>query len=468
MTSEERYDAIIIGSGQGGGPFAGALAQAGRRTALIERGDVGGTCVNVGCTPTKTMVASARVAYLTRRAADYGVRTGPISIDMNVVRGRKRAIVEDFRSGSEGHIRGTKGLDLILGEARFVAPKALEVALRDGGTRGLSAELIVIDTGTRPALPNIPGLADVAPLDSTSIMELNTLPEHLLVIGAGYVGLEFGQMFRRFGSEVTIVEAAPRVLGREDPDVADAVAEILRQDGIELLLDVRITQAERDGSGRHGGGADRSLRLAVRTAGGERICEGSHLLAAAGRTPNSGALNLSAAGVRVDERGFIPVDERLQTNVAGIYAIGDVNGEPAFTHISYDDYRILKANILEGGARTTEGRLVPYVVYIDPQLGRVGLSEQEAREQGRSIRVASMPMSDVARALEVDESRGMMKVVLDTETDRILGAAILGIEGGEIMSMIEIAMLGGVPASRLKDAIFSHPTLAEALNNLLA
>lgn len=459
MASEDRYDAIIIGSGQGGGPFAGALAKAGRRTALVERAYVGGTCVNVGCTPTKTMVASARVAYLARRAADYGVRTGPVGVDMEAVRGRKRAIVEEFRGGSEHHIRSTDGLDLIIGDARFVGERTIEIALGEGGSRRLSAGVIVIDTGTRPALPEIEGLASVEPLDSTSIMELDEVPRRLLVLGGGYVGLEFGQMFRRFGSEVTIIDAAPQLLGQEDADVADLVAEILRQDGIDVLLGVQVSRAERKGD---------SVRLLVRTQNGERVCDGSHLLVAAGRAPNTEDLHLEAAGVKTDARGFIPVNDRLETNVAGIYALGDVNGGPAFTHISYDDFRVMRANLLEGGSRSTAGRLVPYTVYIDPQFGRVGLTEQEARAQGRAIRVATMPMSDVARALEVDESRGMMKVVLDAETDQILGCAILGIEGGEIMSMIEIAMLGKVPASTLRDAVFAHPTLAEALNNLFA
>ncbi|HEX6817395.1 MAG TPA: mercuric reductase, partial [Ktedonobacterales bacterium] len=420
---------------------------------------VGGTCINEGCTPTKTMVASARAAYLARRGADYGVETGPISIDMLKVRQRKRDIVDSFRGGSERRIRETQGLDLLMGEASFTGPKSMEVRLNDGGTLTLTAETIILNTGARPSAPP-PELRGVPTLNSTTIMELDSVPEHLLVLGGGYVGLEFGQMFRRFGSEVTIIQHGKRLLSREDADVADEVAKILREDGIKVLLETAATSAERDGEG--------GIRLSVRGPEGERALTGSHLLVAIGRTPNTEHLNLAAAGVQTDKRGAIPVNERLETNAPGIYAIGDVNGGPAFTHISYDDYRILRTNLIEGGSATTTGRLVPYTVYIDPQLGRVGLGEEEARRQGRDVRVAKMPMSYVARALEVDESRGFMKAVVDAQTKQILGCAILGIEGGELMSMLEIAMLGHVAYPVLKDAIFAHPTLAESFNNLFA
>jgi len=293
-------------------------------------------------------------------------------------------------------------------------------------------------------------------LDSTSIMELDTVPERLLVLGGGYVGLEFGQMFRRFGSAVTVIQRGKQLLGREDQDVADAVAEILRQDGIEVLLEADAVRAGKSASGE--------VELVVRTAGGERTLTGSHLLVAAGRVPNTDRLNLAAAGVETDTRGYVKVNPRLETNVPGIYALGDVNGGPAFTHISYDDFRIVKTNLLDGGSASTTGRLVPYAVYIDPQLGRVGLSELEAKAQGRAYRVATMPMSDVARAIEVDETRGLMKVLVDPETKQILGCAILGIEGGEIMSMLQIAMMGKVPYPALLEGIFAHPSLAESLN----
>jgi pyruvate/2-oxoglutarate dehydrogenase complex dihydrolipoamide dehydrogenase (E3) component len=454
----EHYKAIVIGSGQAGTPLARTLAQAGWKTALMEREHVGGTCINVGCTPTKTMVASARVAYLARRASDYGVRAGPVSVDMARVRQRKRDIVDSFRSGGQARIEKTPNVDLVFGEAQFVGPKTVEVRLPGGGTRQLNGETIVINTGCRPARPSVPGLDSVPVLDSTSIMELDQVPEHLLVLGGGYIGLEFGQMFRRFGSAVTIVQRGERLLGREDPDVADEVANIVRQDGVEVLLQSDAVRAAKSADGR--------TQLTVRTPAGERTLVGTHLLAAAGRVPNTERLNVEATGIRNDARGFVPVNDRLETNVSGIYAVGDVNGGPAFTHISYDDFRILRANLLHNGNATTKDRLVPYTVYIDPQLGRVGLSEQEARAQGRNVRIAKMPMNYVARALEVDESRGFMKAVVDADTKQILGCAVLGIEGGELMSMLEIAMLGRVPATQLADAVFAHPTLAEALNNL--
>jgi pyruvate/2-oxoglutarate dehydrogenase complex dihydrolipoamide dehydrogenase (E3) component len=421
---------------------------------------VGGTGYNEGCTPTKTMVASAKVAYLDRRSADYGVENGPVAVDMVAVRQRKRDIVNDFRNGGEQRIEETEGLDLLKGEARFTGPGELEVRLNGGDELRLTAENIFINVGARPANPPVEGLDSVPTLNSTTIMELDEVPEHLLVLGGGYVGLEFAQMFRRFGSEVTVVQRDAQLLTREDADVAGAVAEILRQDGVEVLLQSQAQRAEQTEGGR--------IRLTIQTPEGESTLEGSHLLAAAGRLPNTDRLNLEAAGVETDKRGFIKVSERLETNVPGVYALGDAKGEPAFTHISYDDFRIIRTNLLEGGDATIADRMVPYTVFIDPQLGRVGLSEQEAHEQGRNVRVARMPMSHVARALEVDEPRGMMKVVVDADTDQILGCAVLGIEGGEVMAMIQIAMIGEVPYTVLRDAVFAHPTLAESLNNLFA
>jgi pyruvate/2-oxoglutarate dehydrogenase complex dihydrolipoamide dehydrogenase (E3) component len=460
MATKEQYAAIVIGSGQAGGPLSTTLARAGWKTALVEREHVGGTCINEGCTPTKTMVASARVAHLARRAADYGVHTGPVTVDMTEVRQRKRDIVESFRGGSQRRIERTEGLDLLMGEGSFSDPKSVEVRMNDGGVRHLTADTIFINTGARPARPPVEGLDSVPTLDSTSIMELGEVPEHLMVLGGGYVGLEFGQMFHRFGSRVSIVQRREQLLTREDPDVAGEVADILREDGVKVLLNADALSAEQ--------AADGHIRLTVRTPQGERTLGGSHLLVAAGRTPNTDRLNLAASGVQVDGRGFVQVNERLETNVPGIYALGDVKGGPAFTHISYDDFRIIRTNLLEGGNATTAGRLVPYTVFIDPQLGRVGLSEREAKARGLNVRVAKMPMSWVARALEVDESRGLMKAVVDADSGQILGCAILGIEGGEIMTVLQMAMMGNVPYTAIRDGVFAHPTLAESLNNLFA
>ncbi len=454
------YDAIIIGSGQGGGPLATAFTAAGRRTALIEREHIGGVCINEGCTPTKTMIASARVAALARRGEDYGIDTGKVSVDMEAVRARKRKIVEEFRSGSLEQIEAG-GVDVLMGEASFTGPRSLFVKLRNGETRSLDADIVVIDTGSRPSSPPIPGLDSVPALNSTTVMELSEVPEHLLIIGGGYVGVEFGQMFRRFGSRVTIIQNGPGLLAREDPEIAEAVAEILRGDGIDLLLS---TNTREHSSVRR---TVRSVcRLRRRKARGSY--PGSHLLVAAGRTPNTDALDLDKASVRVSERGVIEVDDHLKTSAEGIYAIGEVAGTPAFTHMSYDDFRILKANLLEGESRSTRGRLVPYTVFIDPQLGRVGLTEQEAKDKGLNFAVFTMPMSHVARALEVAESLGTMKVIVDRDTKRIVGCAVLGLEGGEMMAMVEIAMMGDLPFTALRDGIFAHPTLAEAFNNLFS
>jgi pyruvate/2-oxoglutarate dehydrogenase complex dihydrolipoamide dehydrogenase (E3) component len=455
MSPAEKYDAIVIGAGQAGVPLSTTLAKAGRRTVLIEREHVGGTCINEGCTPTKTMVASARVAYLARRAADYGVETGPVRVDLGRVRERKRSIVESFRGGSQRRIEATDGVDLVFGEARFVAPGAVAV-----NGRSLEADLIFINTGCRPAAPDVSGLDRVGPLDSTSIMELDRVPEHLIVLGGGYIGLEFGQMFRRFGSRVTVIQRGRQLLPLEDEDIAGAVLGVLREDGIDVLLQAEARCAERLDDG--------GVRVVARTADGDRTIAGSHVLLAAGRVPNTERLEPKAVGVETDAKGFIRVNDRLETTAPGVYALGDVKGGPAFTHISYDDYRIIRANLLERGNRTTAGRLVPYTVFMDPQLGRVGLTEREAAKQGRPFRAATMPMNYVARALEMDEARGMMKVLVDPESRQVLGAAVLGIEGGEIMAVLQLAMMGNVPYDRIRDAVFAHPTLAESLNNLFA
>jgi pyruvate/2-oxoglutarate dehydrogenase complex dihydrolipoamide dehydrogenase (E3) component len=455
----QHYDAIVIGAGQGGIPLSRALADAGRKTALIEREHVGGTCINEGCTPTKTMVASAKTAYLDRRSADYGVHNGPVTVDMPEVRSRKRAMVDSFRESGVRRIEATQGLDLISGEARFTSPKSLTVHTNDGEERALDAESIFINTGARPANPPIEGLDRVDALNSTSIMELGEVPDHLLVLGGSYVGLEFAQMFRRFGSEVTVIQRGAQLMGREDPDVAEAVAEILREDGIEILLETPTLRAAQN---------DGKLFLTVDTSEGERTLEGTHLLVAAGRPPNTEILNLDAAGIASDKRGFIEVNERLETTAPGVYALGDIKGGPAFTHISYDDFRIIRTNLLEDGNATITDRLVPYTMFIDPQLGRIGLREQEARDQGRDVLIARIPMTYVTRAVETGETRGFMKAIVDAGNDRILGCAVLGIEGGEIMAMIQIAMMGNLPYMALRDSVFAHPTLAESMNTLFS
>jgi pyruvate/2-oxoglutarate dehydrogenase complex dihydrolipoamide dehydrogenase (E3) component len=459
LSSSHTCDAIIIGSGQAGTPLAWALAKAGYRTVLIEREHVGGTCINEGCTPTKTMVASGRVAYLARRGADYGVRTGELGIDMRRVRQRKRDIVASFRRGSQKRLEKTRNLRLIFGEAKLIGKKSVAVSSGKGAAQVYEAKKIFINAGCRPSIPEIDGLSNVEYFDSTSIMEMGTVPEHLLVLGGGYIGLEFAQLFRRLGSRVTIVQAGKQLLPREDEDVAKEVCKILQEDGVQVVLNAKVESVAGKGS---------RIQLAVRSGKKIRRITGTHLVVATGRIPNTDRLQLGAAGVQLDERGFVHVNQKLETNVNGIYALGDINGGPAFTHISYDDFRIIRTNIIEKGSATTKDRLVPYTIFIDPQLGRVGLSEKEARAAKLKFKVFKMPMSHVARALETDESRGFMKALVNQKTGQILGAAVLGLEGGEIMAQLQLAMMGRLSYQRLKNAVFAHPTLAESLNNLFS
>ncbi len=452
------FDAAVIGAGQSGPPLATALAKAGWQVALVERKHVGGSCINTGCTPTKTMIASARIAHQVSRAKDYGVNVTFESLDFLKVIERKQDMVESFRDGSKKKLLSTPGLTLIEGEARFVGKKELEVDLSSNGKEFIKADTIIINTGAGSFMPAIPGLDTADPLDSTSIMELGELPQHLVVIGGGYVGLEFGQMFHRFGSKVTIVQRGEQLLPKEDQDVAEEVANILKKEGLEILLNADTVRVEKPAPGK--------VMLTVNTAEEEQKIEGSNLLVATGRVPNTAALNLESTGIATDERGFIPVNKRLEATVPGIFAIGDVNGGPAFTHISYDDFRILRKNLLEGGNAVTSGRPLPYVVFIDPQLGRIGLTEKAAKEIGHKYKVAKIPMSWVARAIEIDETDGMMKVVVDAGTGKILGAAVLGVEGGEVMAILQVAMMGGLHYSVMRDAIFSHPTISESMNTL--
>jgi len=454
----EKFDTIIVGTDQPGKPLALALGRAGRKTAVVEAKHVGGTCINVGCTPTKTMVAAARVAYLARRGADFGVHANAPRVDLADVWARKQRVVEQFRRGGQRGLESVPAIELMFGEGSFADARTVRVRLNAGGERLLTADRIVINTGGRPVVPDIPGLADANWLDSSSVMELQVLPAHLVVLGGGYIGLEFSQMFRRFGARVTVITRDERLIPREDPDISAEVEKILTEDGIDIVKSANTLRVE----GRGG------VQVLVETPEGRREIAGSHLLVAIGRAPNSGLLNLAAAGVATDKAGYITVDNRLETGVSGIYAMGDVKGGPAFTHISYDYYRVLRANWLEGGGATIDGRYVPNTMFIDPQLATVGVNEAEAKRRGLNYRVAKLPMTSVARAIEMSETRGFMKAIVDADTHQILGCTILGIEGGEIMSMLQIAMMGKLPYPVLREAIFAHPTLAESLNNLFA
>lgn len=462
MTTE-KYDAIVLGAGQSGGPLAVALAGAGWRTALVERKHVGGSCINFGCTPTKALLASAHVAHTARHAAQYGVQTGPVQVNFEAVQQRRQSIVTSFRDPLRDSYENTDNLDLLRGEGMFSpsgGPKTILVRHHDGREQMYAAEHVFINTGTRAAMPPVEGIEAVRTLDETGIMALEELPAHLVILGGGPVGVEFAQMFRRFGSKVTIIEAQAQLLSGEDADIAGAMADVLEAEGIRLVLNARLEAVA---------GADDGLSLQVRLSDGRsQQLAGSHLLRAVGRTPNTDALKPEHAGIETDDKGYICVDEHLQTNVPGIYALGDVKGGPAFTHISYDDYRVLCANLLHGGRASIAGRLVPYTLFTDPQLGRVGLTEQQAQEQGRRYKVARMPMARVARARETGETQGLMKVILDAENDQILGCAMLGAQGGEMMAVLQTAMMGGLPYTAIRDGVFAHPTYAESLNNLLS
>jgi pyruvate/2-oxoglutarate dehydrogenase complex dihydrolipoamide dehydrogenase (E3) component len=456
LAEVERFDAIIIGTGQGGKPLAGDLAQAGWRTAIVERDRVGGTCVVRGCTPTKTMIASARVAHLARRAGDYGVRTGDVSVDLEVVRRRKRDIVDSWSAGSKRGMQRHETLELVEGTARFSGPRMVTVDLNAGGHRTLTADHVFINVGARNRVPDLPGLDTIDYLDSTSVMQLGQVPEHLIVLGGGFIGLEFAQMFRRFGARVTVVERQ-RLVAREDPDVSEAIEEMFREEGIEVLTEANALSVSGAGDG---------VELWVGTANGDLVIGGSQLMVAVGVVPNADTLDLETAGIEVNGRGQIVVNDRCETTAEGVWALGDVTGAPPFTHVSYDDYRIIRRNLLEGDDASRRGRILPYAMFTDPQLGRVGMSEREAASAGRSFRVAKLPMTRVARAVETDETRGFLKAVVDVDTDEILGAAVLGVEGGEVVTVLQMAMMGGLPWTALRDAVIAHPTFSESLNNL--
>ncbi|GGC51834.1 mercuric reductase [Siccirubricoccus deserti] len=447
----QRYDAIIIGTGQAGPALAVRLAETGKRVALIERGAFGGTCVNTGCTPTKTMVASAHAAHLARRAADYGVvLQGPVGVDMRRVKARKDAVVAQSSEGLEAWLRGTAGLDLIQGHARFTAADTVVV-----GERQLTAPWIMLNVGGRPAVPAIPGLDAVPYLTSSSILDLDTLPEHLLVLGGSYVGLEFAQMFRRFGARVTVVEAGPRLVQREDPEISAAIADFLAAEGVEIVVgagDLSVAATPDGLRLRHGPGA----------------VEATHLLVAVGRRPNTDDLGLDRAGVALDRRGYVTVDDALRTNVPGIWALGDCNGRGAFTHTAYDDYEILAANLLDGAGRSLRDRVMAYALFTEPPLGRVGMTEAEARASSRKVLVGQRPMTRVARAREKGETAGLMKIIVDGDTEEILGAAILGPGGDEAIHTVIGLMNARAPYGVLRRMMPIHPTVAELLPTLLA
>jgi pyruvate/2-oxoglutarate dehydrogenase complex dihydrolipoamide dehydrogenase (E3) component len=448
-----KYDAIVIGSGQAGNPLSQKLADYGWSVALVEKAELGGTCVNTGCTPTKTMVASAQVAHYARHAEQWGVRAGEVTVDLPKVVDRKDQIVHQWRSGVERKVQERKNLRLYRGQAQFVGPRRLRV-----GEEELESERIFINTGTRPNIPALPGLNQVEYLTNASIMQLREMPEHLLVLGGGYIGLEFGQMFRRFGSQVTIIHQSDHILPREDADVTDELRKALEGEGIRFLLNARTKSVEKQKS---------QVVLKVEAGGASVPVSGSHLLVATGRRPNTDDLGLEKAGVEVDRQGFIRVNSRLETNVPGIWALGDVKGGPAFTHISYNDYQIVYGNLIEGKSLSTDNRLVPYAVFTDPQLGRVGMTEREARATGRKLKIGKIPAAWVARAIERGETAGLMKIVVDAASDRILGAAILSAEGGELVQILGFVMLAGAPYMLLKGAIYIHPTLAEGFWTLM-
>lgn len=448
-----QYDAIVIGSGQGGNPLSQKLAQRGERVVLIESDQLGGTCINTGCTPTKTMIASAQVAHYARNAARWGVRADNVAVDMPAILKRKDERVEAGRSGWERSMNGSGEPEVRRGRARFIGPMRVQVS-----ETVIEAKRIFIDTGTRPVIPAIEGIETVPYLTNVTLMELTAVPQHLLVLGGGYIGLEFAQMFRRFGSEVTVIHNGPQILPREDGEIAAELQKVLEAEGVKFHLEARTTRVEKSGE---------EIRLKAETDAGALALAGSHLLVAVGRTPQTEDLHLQEAGVGTHKKGFIVVNDRLETTAPNIWAIGDVTGGPAFTHISYNDFQIIYGNVYEGQNMSTKTRLVPYAVFTDPALGRVGMTEKEARASGRKLKIGTMPMSKVQRALERAETAGLMKLVVDGETDKILGAAILSTEGGELVQILSTLMLADKPYTLLKGAIYIHPTFAEGFFGLM-
>src|SRR3989449_4396406 len=458
MAAPAQFEALILGSGQGGKLLAWHLADSGRRTAVVERHWIGGSCPNVNCMPSKNEIWSAGVAHVARHAAEFGTKTGRVTIDMVKVRQRKRDMVDRQIAA---HLRNYKnsGAELIMGAGHFVAPKTLEVRLNDGGTRVLTAKQVFLNVGTHATVPDVPGLQAASPLTNIEALELDYVPPHLIVLGGGYVGLEFAQAYRRFGSRVTIIQQASQLLSQEDPDVSAEIQRILSDEGIECLVSAQTLRAQR----RSG----KDVTVTVRRGAGEQRIEGSDLLVAVGRTPNTAGIGLEHAGVELDGRGYVRVNDRLETSAPDVWAIGECAGSPHFTHSSVDDFQIIRDN-LAGGKRSTRDRLVPYCVFTDPPLAHVGLSEREAQRQGVTARVARLPTSAVLRTQTSDERQGFMKALVGESDDRILGFTMIGAEAGEVMAAVQTAMLADLPYSRLRDAILAHPTMAEGLGSLFS
>jgi pyruvate/2-oxoglutarate dehydrogenase complex dihydrolipoamide dehydrogenase (E3) component len=458
MAGIERYEVLVIGSGEAGKWVTWTVAQAGHRTAVVERKYIGGACPNIACLPSKNVIRSAKANWFAKHGEEYGIQTGPVSTDMRGVFSRKRKMVEGEVRAHLERFKAT-GAELIRGEARFVAPKTVEVKLNDGGQRTITGDRVFLDLGSRAAIPDIAGLAAAKPMTHVEALDLQRLPEHVIVLGGGYVGLELAQALRRFGSAVTVIERGPQIASAEDADVAQALLESFRSEGIEVALDTRVREVE--------GLSGQKVRIVTENGHGQRTIEGTDLLAATGRTANTQGIGLEAAGIEVDARGYIKVNERLQTSAPDVWAMGDCAGSPQFTHVAFDDFRVVRDN-LNGGSRTTRDRLIPFCMFTDPELARVGLNETEAKRRGTAYRLAKMPMAGVLRAVAIGETRGFVKMLVDSESDRILGFTAFGAEASEMMAVVQTAMLGGLPYTVLRDAIFTHPTVAEGLVYLLA
>jgi pyruvate/2-oxoglutarate dehydrogenase complex dihydrolipoamide dehydrogenase (E3) component len=458
MSEAERYDVLVLGSGAGGKLVAWTMAKEGKRTAVVERKLIGGSCPNVACLPSKNVIHTAKVASLARRHQEFGIETGTIAVNMAGVYGRKRKMVDEIVQVHLDRFHSS-GDELILGDGRFVAPRAIHVILRDGGERTLTADRVFVNVGTRATIPAIPGLSDAKPMTHVEALDLQRLPEHLIVLGGGYVGLELSQAIRRLGSRVTLIERAPQLASREDPDVAQAILQLFRDEGIDVLLRTTVLNVT--------GISGIRVHLEVQGDHATRAVEGTDLLIATGRTPNTQGIGLEKAGIEVTEKGHIRVNDRLETTAPNVWAIGECAGSPYFTHVAEDDFNVIHAN-LNGGRRSTRGRLIPYCIFIDPPLARVGLNESQARENRIDYRVASLPMEAIWRPWTLSERRGFMTAVIDAHSDRILGFTAFGPEAGELMGTVQAAMLGGQPYSILRDAVFAHPTMTEGLKSLFA